>query len=168
MTNKEAIKIIKEDALYNPEVARLSIKALKKGITMEPVFKNGKLRCPVCGHKISGEYIYCEGCGQRISFILPNIRIVDAGSTLDISDCIDLDSLIVYRLKDDGNIGGECYYSDNHTNPYRYTIIDNTLLLPVSGCTKKYIVKYNKFSEGDWETIPFNDRFELIFPDFLR
>ena len=152
MTNKEAIKIIQEDALYNPEAAKLSIQALKKDIAETPVVKDGKRYCPVCGSLIKGSN-YCSYCGQRTTFIMPTIKVVDAGRSLDVSECIDMSKLKVYELKDDGGLGREYHYSENVTNPDKYNIEGTTLLLPTVDGVNRYIVGYDKFAEGEWTIV---------------
>ena len=77
MTYGEALVVIREDALYNPETAEIAIEAIEKQIAVHPKnhIKLGCL-CPVCGTKVNprhgmGErtqYHYCPGCGQHIDW----------------------------------------------------------------------------------------------------
>ena len=67
MTNKEAIEIIKKDALYNPEVAKIAIKALKREKVGHWIQTNDKTspQCSECG-AITYKWSYCPICGAKM------------------------------------------------------------------------------------------------------
>ena len=76
MKTEEIINVIKEDALYNPEVAEAAIAALEKQIPAKPVF-NAELNklwvgthlCPKCYAYVNiWSNIYCDRCGQRLEW----------------------------------------------------------------------------------------------------
>lgn len=74
MKTEEIINVIKEDALYNPEVAEAAITALKKQIPAKPVFNVGQWvspvhLCPRCYAYVNiCSNIYCDRCGQRLEW----------------------------------------------------------------------------------------------------
>ena len=49
MTREDAIKIIKEDALYNPEVAEMAIKALEQELSYEIGYNDAKREIALIG-----------------------------------------------------------------------------------------------------------------------
>ena len=73
----DVVKIIKEDALYNPMAAEVSIEALSKQIPTKPVRNTGlnelwssdSMLCPKCFAYVNvwGNQ-YCGRCGQRIDW----------------------------------------------------------------------------------------------------
>lgn len=92
MTIEEAIKVIKEDALYNPECAEICIEVLKKQIPKKYELNDSHwsgfevISCPVCHHSFGAyvsndktdkeitiiatkvNYNFCPQCGQAIDF----------------------------------------------------------------------------------------------------
>ena len=68
MTYGEAIKIIKEDALYNPEAAEIAIKAIQKQIPVHPQQQNVAVQCPVCGRQVKRMYGFCPKCGKKLDW----------------------------------------------------------------------------------------------------
>lgn len=77
MKIEEIINVIKEDALYNPEVAEAAIAALEKQIPAKPVPNTGLNDlwvsdvhlCPRCHAYVNiWGNVYCDRCGQKLEW----------------------------------------------------------------------------------------------------
>ena len=74
MTPKQALEVIVEDALYNPEAAGIALQAISKMIPKQLAQTKETLRCPSCKRHITNKNCikrqikYCVNCGQALDW----------------------------------------------------------------------------------------------------
>lgn len=74
MTPKQALEVIVEDALYNPEAAGIALQAISKMIPKPLAQTKETLRCPSCKRHITNrncikqQIKYCVKCGQALDW----------------------------------------------------------------------------------------------------
>lgn len=78
MTYEEAIQIIEDDALYNPDVAKIATWAIGLHIPKKPIYYTPLIldedslilrqnaKCPTCGYTVS--FRRCTCCGQLLDW----------------------------------------------------------------------------------------------------
>lgn len=102
MTPKQALKVIVEDALYNPEAAGIALQAISKMIPKPLTQTKETLRCPSCKRHITNrncikrQIKYCVNCGQALDW--DNVKVEEEPyEMIETTLTMELDSVKIVK-----------------------------------------------------------------------